>query len=35
MGVTFIATLVRKYLIAQAGNFKFRPVFIVRRNIGC
>lgn len=34
MGVTFIATTMRNYLIAQVGNFKIRPVFIVRRNTG-
>jgi hypothetical protein len=32
MGVTFIATTVRNYLIAQVSNFKIGPVFIVRRN---
>jgi hypothetical protein len=29
--VTFIATTVRNYLIAEEGNFKIRPVSIVRK----
>jgi hypothetical protein len=33
-GSKIIAITVRNYLIAQAGNFKIRPVFIVIRNTG-
>jgi hypothetical protein len=34
IGVTFIATTVRNYLVAQVENFKIRQVFITRRNTG-
>ena len=34
MGVTFIATTMRNYLIAQVGNFKISPYNKVRRNTG-